>query len=193
MKYYVTADIHGFYTPFHKALTASGYFDETGEKKLIICGDLFDRGTEERELQQFIMENKEDLILIQGNHEELFCELVGRDHGFAYYHHVHNGTYQTALALTGYDATMARIRHYDFAEAARKTPYYAEIIPSMLDYYETAHYIFIHGWIPCFAHPKYSKMDDWRTASPEDWERARWFNGMDAAKAGVLEEGKTIV
>ena len=41
MKYYVTADIHGFYTPFHKALTASGYFDETGEKKLDDHGHMF--------------------------------------------------------------------------------------------------------------------------------------------------------
>ena len=23
------------------------------------------------------------------------------------------------------------------------------IIPSMLDYYDTSHYIFVHGWIPC--------------------------------------------
>ncbi len=25
MRYYVTADIHGFYTPFQKALTSAGY------------------------------------------------------------------------------------------------------------------------------------------------------------------------
>ena len=63
----------------------------------------------------------------------------------------------------------------------------------MLDYYETSRYIFVHGWIPCFAHPTYCRMNEWRTASTEDWDRARWFNGMDAAKAGVIEEGKTIV
>lgn len=193
MKYYVTADIHGFFTPFMNALKASGYFEDNCEKKLIICGDLFDRGKEAKELQEFIVENRADLILIRGNHEDLFCEMVGKDQGLAYYHHVQNGTYQTALALTGYDATMARIRHYDFAEAARKTPYYAEIIPSMLDFYETSRHIFVHGWIPCFAHPIYSKVNEWRTASPEEWDRARWFNGMDAAKAGVIEERKTIV
>ena len=47
MKYYATADIHGFYTPIMNALKASGYFEDSSEKKLIICGDLFDRGTEE--------------------------------------------------------------------------------------------------------------------------------------------------
>lgn len=35
------------------ALKLSGYFEDAGEKELIICGNLFDRGTEERELQQF--------------------------------------------------------------------------------------------------------------------------------------------
>ena len=189
MKYYVTADIHGFFTPFMVALKASGYFEDAGEKKLIICGDLFDRGKEAVDLQRFVMENNNDLILIRGNHEDMFCELVGRDKGLAFYHHVHNGTYQTALALTGYDATMAQIRHYDFAEEARKTLYYTEIIPSMLDYYETAHYVFVHGWIPC----KGNRKDAWRTASPEKWEESRWYNGMDEAKAGVLVEGKTIV
>ena len=34
---------------------------------------------------------------------------------------------------------------------------------------------------------------DWRNRGREEWEMARWVNGMDAAKAGLIEEGKTIV
>ena len=56
MRYYVTTDIHGFYTPFHEALEAAGYFSDTKPHKLLILGDLFDRGTEARLLQQFILE-----------------------------------------------------------------------------------------------------------------------------------------
>ena len=193
MRYYVTADIHGFYTPFIKALKESGYFEDTGEKKLLICGDLFDRGKEAEKVQRFVVKNREDLILIRGNHEDLFCEMVERDQGLAYYHHVANGTYQTALMLTGYDPTMARIQHWDFAEAARETPYYKEIIPSMLDFFETEKYIFVHGWIPCIAVPFYCRIPDWRTASEEAWNLARWINGMDAARAGVIEDDKTII
>ena len=191
MKYYVTADIHGFYTPFMDALQASGYFEDRGQKQLIICGDLFDRGLEADAIQQFVMENKP--VLIRGNHEDLFCELVEQDQGLAYYHHVHNGTYQTALALTGYDPTMARIRHFDFADAAKETPYYKLIIPSMLNYYETKEYIFVHGWIPCISEPFFARVDEWRLASEEAWNKARWINGMAAAKAGVTESEKTII
>ena len=28
-------------------------------------------------------------------------------------------------------------------------PYIQKLIPSMVDYYETEHYIFVHGWISC--------------------------------------------
>ena len=136
---------------------------QPSHKKIIICGDLFDRGEETEELQQYILElmEKDEVILIRGNHEDLFCDLVTTDRGLALGHHVHNGTFQTALDLTGYDTVMAGIRHFDFAEAGRKTPYYSRIIPTMLDYYETPHYIFVHGWY--------------------------------AAGRGVIVEGKTVV
>ena len=197
MKYYVTADIHGFLTLFQGALKESGYYEDNGEKKIIICGDLFDRGEEAEELQQYVLDlmEKEEVILVKGNHEDCFCDLVTVDNGKALYHHLHNGTYQTALDLTGFDLAMAYIRRYDFAEAGRKTPYYTQIIPSMLDYFETEHYIFVHGWIPCYKHKdgSFKKLSDWRNRGREEWEMARWVNGMDAAKAGLIEEGKTIV
>ena len=43
MKYYVAADVHGFYTEFHKALEEAGYFTDPDPHKLIILGDIFDR------------------------------------------------------------------------------------------------------------------------------------------------------
>lgn len=45
MKYYVTADVHGFYSILHDALEEAGFFTETQPHKLIILGDLFDRGS----------------------------------------------------------------------------------------------------------------------------------------------------
>ena len=56
MRYYVAADIHGFFTPFHNALKEAGYFEDGGEKKIVICGDLFDRGAEARQTQDFVLE-----------------------------------------------------------------------------------------------------------------------------------------
>ena len=194
MKYYVTADVHGFYSILHNALEEAGFFAETEQHKLIVLGDLFDRGMEAPELQEFILTLMEEdrVILVKGNHEDLFEEMLTEDAGLPYRHHVSNGTYMTALQLTGYEPTMARIHNYDFADAAKETPYYKTIIPAMVDYYETEHYIFVHGWIPCvYESGEFSYITDWRKASKDEWESARWYNGMEATQ--VCMEEKTIL
>lgn len=84
------------------------------------------------------------------------------------------------------------------------TPFIKTIIPAMKNYFETEHYIFVHGWIPCMVEKsvypnnpkatKYKYNADWRSASEEQWEEARWFNGMELAhKHNIKEPGKTIV
>lgn len=35
---YITADVHGYYTEFHKALDEAGYFTDPGQHKPIILG-----------------------------------------------------------------------------------------------------------------------------------------------------------
>ena len=78
MRYYVVADVHGFFEPLKQALEEKGFFSDTSERKLIICGDLFDRGTGARKLQDFITElmEKDEVILIKGNHEDLMEEML---------------------------------------------------------------------------------------------------------------------
>ena len=78
MKYYITADIHGFYTEFHKALDAAGYFNDPNPHKLIILGDIFDRGQEAVEMQRFILSllEQDAVILVRGNHEDLYEEMI---------------------------------------------------------------------------------------------------------------------
>lgn len=171
MRYYVVSDIHGYYTQMKSALEKAGFFSDTTPHKLIMLGDLFDRGHEAKQLQQFILEQMEQdkIILIRGNHEDLFVELVTTDAGMPYSYHKSNGTYDTALQLTGFDPVMASIRHYDFADAAKDTPFYKEIIPAMLDYFETEHYVFTHGWIPSIPNrdKSYSYISSWREADRE--------------------------
>ncbi len=195
MRYYVSADVHGFYSIFRQALTAADFFNDEKPHKLIILGDIFDRGAEAHEMQDFILQLMADdrVILVKGNHEDLYEDLVTVDEGLPRSHHVHNGTYDTAIRLTGYDPTMAKIRHFDFADAAKETPYYQKIIPSMIDFYETEHFVFVHGWIPCISDRRtgFSYYSEWREVDPFEWKRARWYNGMDAAQT-CMEE-KTIL
>lgn len=144
---------------------------------------------------------REEVILIRGDHEDLTLQFLyawGRDSYLQRHHHA-NGTVDTVCQLT--ESTMDDLFHHA-QEAGKKllqNPYIQEIIPSMMNYYETEHCVFTHGWIPCTpikidAHTtEYVPMEDWRHASEDAWNRARWINGMEAAHGGVTEESKAIV
>lgn len=197
MRYYVVADVHGFYTQFNHALKDKGYFEDDGPKKIIVCGDLMDRGKEAKELQSFVLEHitADDIILVRGNHEDLFEDLATKDGGMLYSHHEHNGTWQTGIQLTGMNPNVAFEYSSLFAAQLKQTPFYTQIIPKMVPYYETEHYVFVHGWIPTATRKgehKYSP--NWRTMSAGKWKEARWTNGMKyACEYGITEPGKTIV
>ena len=202
MKFYVVSDIHSFYTELISALTEKGFFEETEPHKLIICGDLFDRGEEALKLQSFVLDlmKKNEVILIRGNHEDLLLNLIDDWDAFSFYqsHHKQNGTVGTVLQLakTGF---IVRSNKDEIKEKINNTPVIKQIIPSMLNYYETKKHIFVHGWIACNA-SRYGGMADsfsynsvWRDLDEVDWKFARWFNGMEAARQGVIVPNKTIV
>ena len=206
MKYYVVADVHGYYKELIAALTEKGFFEDKEPHKLIICGDLFDRGYEAVKLQEFILElmDKNEVILIRGNHEDLAIELIENIHKWMTTavmctHHWSNGTVETVLQLTEMLLNEACKNPSECAARMNETPFLKQIIPAMLDYFETENYIFVHGWIPCDALGYGGRADtfyykeDWREAGSIDWNYARWYNGMEAARQGVVEPNKTIV
>lgn len=39
----------------------------------------------------------------------------------------------------------------------------------------------------------YFPIENWRNANSEAWDFARWINGMQASRDGVIEKNKTIV
>lgn len=201
MKYYVVSDIHGFYTEFIDALTEKGFFEDKEPHKLIVCGDLFDRGREAVKLQDFIDDllKKDEVILIRGNHEDLFEQLLDSADNLltdSYLGEIFslNRTLDTLYQLTDSDYNTVLIWTKRIVAKAKNTPYYKWMLSSMKDYYETEKYIFVHGWIPCVQNGDYFKyIENWREQSREVWENARWKNGMRAANKGVIEPNKTIV
>lgn len=60
MKYYVFADPHGYYTYLVEALKENGFFEDKKPHKLIVCGDLLDRGKETVKMQEFINKIKKN-------------------------------------------------------------------------------------------------------------------------------------
>lgn len=204
MKYYIVADIHGFYDELIDALTEKGFFDDASPHKLIICGDIFDRGKKCIELQNFIVQLivKNRIILIRGNHEDLLDRFISDGCGLSTSMEstwIQNGTISTVMQLTGLSCSEICIQPHKMKELMMNTPYYSSIRPLLLNYFETENYIFVHGWIPAYRdkYPggmyKYHYIKNWRESNDVEWCKARWYNGMDAAHQGVLENSKTII
>ena len=55
MRYYVVADVYGYYTQMKSAIEKAGFFSDPTLHKLIMLGDIFDRGHEAKQVQQFVL------------------------------------------------------------------------------------------------------------------------------------------
>ncbi len=191
---FVCSDIHSAYTPWMEALTQAGFNPNKYNHKIILCGDLFDRMGESRQVYEFAkdMLEKEKLIYIKGNHEQLLVDCCNR--GWFMSHDRHNGTARTIVDL-GYGDDFE-----DMCKSALKKvkPFFK----NMVNYFETKNHIFVHSWIPVInkdglpAHytrgRSFEFNPDWRNASQEDWDAATWGNPFDMAERGLMPD-KTVV
>ena len=185
MKYFVSADIHGFYDEWIEALKEKNFDVNNPEHKIILCGDLFDRGRQPKEIIDFILSHKDKFILIRGNHEDLMQEMIIRNKNTSM--DLSNGTAQTIVDL--YPAWL--ITEFDLSKIAKETGL-QEVLDLCVNFYETNKYIFVHGWIPiienCYLYDK-----NWRHARNERWKKARWQNPVLMYKHQLYEPNKTIV
>ena len=185
MKYFVSGDIHGFYDEWQSALKEKGFDISNPEHKIILCGDLFDRGSQPKEIIEFVLKHKDKLILIRGNHEDLMEQMIERNSSD--YGDLCNGTAQTIVDLY----PEWQISEFDLKKIAKVTKL-QEVLDMCVDYYETKHYIFVHGWIPIIENC-YLYDSDWRTARKERWEKARWTNPVEMYRYEIYEPNKAIV
>lgn len=190
-KFFVISDIHSFYEPMIEALNNVGFNPTDENHWLISCGDVWDRGPDTVRVMKYLTSLPRK-ILIHGNHDQLFEDLCCR--GYPYSYDRSNGTVRTVYQLGRSD---------DFEQACeialnRARPF----LNSMVNYYETNHYIFVHSWIPLInkdglpAHyikdRKFEFNPDWRNASQEEWNWAMWGNPFDLVEQGLLPD-KVIV
>ena len=185
MKYFVSGDIHGFYDEWQSALKEKGFDINNPNHKIILCGDLFDRGHQPKEIIDFVLKHKDKVILIRGNHEDLMEQMIERNSSD--YGDLCNGTAQTIVDLY----PEWQISEFDLKKIANLTKL-QEVLDMCIDYYETKHYIFVHGWIPIIENC-YLYDSNWRTARKERWEKARWANPVEMYRCEIYEPNKTIV
>ena len=182
--YFISSDIHSFFDEWQEALKKKHFDVDNPNHIIVICGDIFDRGTQPLEVYRFLKAlPRERRILIRGNHEILLDDLVRR--GFAENHDRHNGTVDTLYYLQGLPSEDEHIHDF-YRELSRydikyNSPEYKQIqlkyenqrksiwnglVKEILDwiysdewinYWETPNYIFVHSWIPVCEHYEFDK------------------------------------
>lgn len=97
MKYFVSADIHGHFDEWMNSLTEKGFDINNPQHKIVLCGDLFDRGHQPKQIIEFILAHEDKIILIRGNHEDLMQDMINRNHNTS--GDLYNGTADTIVDL----------------------------------------------------------------------------------------------
>lgn len=182
MKYFVVSDVHGHLSILKASLTNSGFEPNSLNHLLIICGDCFDRGNENKELYEYLntISNK---IIIRGNHEEMLMNAIKR--GYINVADMYNGTETTIENFFGSDSIDSRGR-INISDYRRKR--ILDYLSQTVDYHETQNYVFVHGWISEINRVS----GDWRNAPLSEWSDARWESWIELFdKYGVIN--KTIV
>lgn len=192
-KYFVTSDVHSFYDELMVALKEKGFEKDNLDHILCVCGDLFDRGLKTVELFEFARELQAQnrLIYVAGNHESLLFDCMKQlSRGWLPSgHHFSNGTIKTICQFCGQNEWIMYDPTWRDKICETMQPVLDFISDNCVDYAEIGNHVLVHGWVPC-----YQGLDDFRDATSEDWERARWDNGMEMwINPRCRVEGKKVI
>lgn len=173
MRYFIVSDIHSHCTELKKALKKAGFNKRNKNHTLIVCGDVFDRGYETINVYKYLSSiPKKRCILIKGNHEELFFDLINKE--FPQKHDFSNGTVRAFCEIAGIDEKKLNVNYVyhdlfmvdtniDYYTVKRQVDIVWECVKQKVkesaiyrwlqsnqwvDYYEVDKYIFVHSFIP---------------------------------------------
>lgn len=185
-KLFVVSDVHGHCTILKQALAQAGFDRDNEDHLLICCGDYFDRGDENLEVLQFF-ERLPRKVLLRGNHEDLLLKLLQT--GKLQPHHYINGTMNTLKNIFGKYCVDPVDDTIDFSGKTRITDRLCQFIEETVDYYETEHYVFVHGWLPQNAQTPEAR----QKAGSLAWEKARWSQWIQKYDGNRPLPDKTLI
>jgi len=180
-KYYVISDIHGHYDEMIIALNKNDYDSNNPLHHLIVIGDMFDRGTQSKEVLEYLyplsVDGKATVIL--GNHDNFIIELLDGDYLKAIFNIAYNGTDKTLSSFV--ETKFNSITQLEDVKKAimLRYPYLEDWLKSLPLYLEIGNYIFVHGGIN-------GKDDNWRDGKAHAFIWNRQIN-LEPVK------GKTMV
>lgn len=198
MKYFVVSDIHSFCSELKYSLRKAGFNKRNKEHILIVCGDIFDRGNETIEVYKYLKSiPKKRCILIKGNHESLYKELLTKS--FPERHDFSNGTVRAFCNIASVeeeklnkyywiekdlslDFEQIEERVYSTWKYVRETVANHEITTWLnskqwKNYFELDKYIFVHSFIPVKIKDEWKEMHPYKLRSfcyehKSDWREA---------------------
>lgn len=203
-RYFIVSDIHGFYDEFMNSLNAKGYNKDNPNHVLVVLGDCFDRGTQNKKVFEFLTSIPEDnIILIRGNHEDLLMEMIDRND--YYTHDINNGTLSTVCEFVNVPEYYGHLEPQLIFKTFRGHPVWEWLnSDKWKSYLELGNFILTHAFIPLKEKYRYAIYNnilkdieyfkEWRTEStPEMWRDSRW--GCPYSLISVISEedlGDTI-
>lgn len=176
MKYFVVTDVHSYYDEMIEALNLAGFDSNNKEHVFISCGDLFDRGLKSKECLDFVMSlDKDRRVFIMGNHEQNLIDLINGYRPFDE-SDKSNGTLKTMRHLCGNSSTKIDNILSGLKENCKLKSYINELV----DFYETEHFFFVHGFYPWTISEDRNGKDIIKInyANPAKWWKARWACGF---------------
>lgn len=201
-KYFVCSDIHGFYKEWMDSLNKEGFDIANPNHKVILLGDLLDRGIEAIKCLEFVCKliDQNRITCICGNHELLFIDIYHKQRFDLI--DTYNGTKDTYKQLA-YDECKKNNRFN--SGSIIMYGYHNSFMHKYLDncqyYYETDKYIFVHSFIKRELLNENDYIYGYENNFGGDWEEATWFNPFyhyeemnKSIKKGLMKPiNKTIV
>lgn len=144
MATYVMSDIHGCYTMFKEMLVKIN-FDETKDK-LIVLGDITDRGLESTLLLDFFIKNRNNpaYVLLKGNHEEHTIDIL----------EFPQGTYPLAENSTGHKIVDNYYGYESYNE-------YKRFLMNLPEIYEYKNFVLTHAGLSYNWDTNETEVDLW--------------------------------
>lgn len=149
MKYFCVSDIHSHYDELITALNKANFDPLNDDHKLIVIGDLFDRGNQTVEVLEYLynLYRKDKAIIIMGNHDVFLLDFLFFRFERTVFNFNRNGHQKTIEQLLGREIDIDS----DFVDEAQeielKFPYIRNFISSFKSFYEIDEYFLVHGGV----------------------------------------------
>lgn len=163
-KTFITSDIHGHLEVLKESLNKAGFNKNNKKHHLLVLGDMFDRGTESKQVFEYLYELSMDkkATIIRGNHDQFLMDFLEGNFNRTSFNIEKNGFGKTLDSFLGFAHNSDDNFSKNQEVINQKFPQLLPWLKNTELYIEADKYIFVHGGIN-------PNQDDWRKSSIRDF------------------------